>query len=164
MHESKKWKWSCSVVWDSSRPPAAYQAPPPMGFSRQEYWSGLPLPSLNPSFKTEFILSTFFSPLFTAETGLLILIFESTLCKIKQFQLANWWSLANSVQISRTMFKHSAPARTLTRTHTLPGALYQTLQGWEPELERPKPQTGLFACGIPGTQTYRCYNIDTACP
>ena len=25
---------------------AAYQAPPPMGFSRQEYWSGLPLPSL----------------------------------------------------------------------------------------------------------------------
>ena len=24
---------------------AAYQAPPPMGFSKQEYWSGLPLPS-----------------------------------------------------------------------------------------------------------------------
>ena len=24
---------------------AAYQAPPPMGFSRQEYWSGFPLPS-----------------------------------------------------------------------------------------------------------------------
>ena len=24
---------------------AAYQAPPPMGFSRQEYWSGSPLPS-----------------------------------------------------------------------------------------------------------------------
>ena len=27
---------------------AAYQAPPPsMGFSRQEYWSGVPLPSPN---------------------------------------------------------------------------------------------------------------------
>ena len=26
---------------------AAYQAPPFMGFSRQEYWSGLPLPSPN---------------------------------------------------------------------------------------------------------------------
>ena len=26
---------------------AAYQAPPSMGFSRQEYWSGVPLPSLN---------------------------------------------------------------------------------------------------------------------
>ena len=24
---------------------AAYQAPPPMGFSRQEHWSGVPLPS-----------------------------------------------------------------------------------------------------------------------
>ena len=24
---------------------AAYQAPPSMGFSRQEYWSGMPLPS-----------------------------------------------------------------------------------------------------------------------
>ena len=25
---------------------AAHQAPPSMGFSRQEYWSGLPLPPL----------------------------------------------------------------------------------------------------------------------
>ena len=25
----------------------AYQAPPSMGFSRQEYWSGVPLPSPN---------------------------------------------------------------------------------------------------------------------
>ena len=24
---------------------AAYQAPPPMGFPRQEYWTGVPLPS-----------------------------------------------------------------------------------------------------------------------
>ena len=42
------WKWSRSVVSDSSRPPwtAAHQAPPSMGFSRQEYWSGVPLPSL----------------------------------------------------------------------------------------------------------------------
>ena len=47
VHESEKWKWSCSVVSDSSRPPwtAAYQAPPSMGFSRQGYWSGVPLPS-----------------------------------------------------------------------------------------------------------------------
>ena len=26
---------------------AAYQAPPSMGFSRQEYWSGVPLPSVS---------------------------------------------------------------------------------------------------------------------
>ena len=28
---------------------AAYQAPPSMGFSRQQYWSGVPLPSLEKS-------------------------------------------------------------------------------------------------------------------
>ena len=34
---------SRSVVSDSATPwTAAYQAPPSMGFSRQEYWSGLP--------------------------------------------------------------------------------------------------------------------------
>ena len=35
-------------VWCNGRGPnlaAAYQAPPSMGFSRQEYWSGVPLPS-----------------------------------------------------------------------------------------------------------------------
>ena len=48
MHESEKWKWSCSVSvrlfvtsWT-----AAYQAPLSLGFTRQVYWSGLPLPSL----------------------------------------------------------------------------------------------------------------------
>ena len=30
----------CAAPWA-----AAYQAPPSTGFSRQEYWSGLPLPS-----------------------------------------------------------------------------------------------------------------------
>ena len=37
---------SLSRVWPSATPrTAAYQAPPSMGFSRQEYWSGVPLPS-----------------------------------------------------------------------------------------------------------------------
>ena len=37
-------KWSRSVVSDSATPwTVAYQAPP-MGFSRQEYWNGLPFP------------------------------------------------------------------------------------------------------------------------
>ena len=45
------WKWkvkvkSLSRVQLVATPwTAAYQAPPSMGFSRQEYWSGLPLPS-----------------------------------------------------------------------------------------------------------------------
>ena len=48
---SNAWKWkmkgkSLSRVWLFVTPwTAAYQAPPSMGFSRQEYWSGLPLPS-----------------------------------------------------------------------------------------------------------------------
>ena len=46
----------------------AYQAPPSMGFSRQEYWSGLPFPSpgdlpdpgiepLSPSFQADALTS-----------------------------------------------------------------------------------------------------------
>ena len=39
---------SLSRVWLFETPwTAAYQAPPSMGFSRQEYWSGVPLPSPN---------------------------------------------------------------------------------------------------------------------
>ena len=48
---SNSWKWKVKVKSFSCVQPlatpwtAAYQAPPSMGFSRQEYWSGLPLPS-----------------------------------------------------------------------------------------------------------------------
>ena len=48
---SNAWKWkvkgkSISRVWLLVTPwTAAYQAPPSTGFSRQEYWSGVPLPS-----------------------------------------------------------------------------------------------------------------------
>ena len=48
---SNAWKWkvkvkSLSRVRPSATPwTAAYQAPPSIGFSKQEYWSGLPLPS-----------------------------------------------------------------------------------------------------------------------
>ena len=49
---SNAWKWKVKVkllsrVWLLATPwTAAYQAPPSMGFARQEYWSGVPLPSL----------------------------------------------------------------------------------------------------------------------
>ena len=48
---SNAWKWkvkvkSLSHVWLFTTPwTVAYQAPQSMGFPRQEYWSGLPLPS-----------------------------------------------------------------------------------------------------------------------
>ena len=42
----KERKWSRSAVSDSATPwTVAYQALLPIGFSRQEYWSGLPFPS-----------------------------------------------------------------------------------------------------------------------
>ena len=52
---SNEWKWKvkveslshvCLLVTPRA---AAYQAAPSMGFSRQEYWSGVPLPSSEPS-------------------------------------------------------------------------------------------------------------------
>ena len=48
---SNAWRWevkvkSLSCVWLLATPwTAAYQAPPSMGFSGQQYWSGVPLPS-----------------------------------------------------------------------------------------------------------------------
>ena len=48
---SNAWKWKVKVkLLSGIRPSAtpwttAFQAPPSMGFSRQEYWSGVPLPS-----------------------------------------------------------------------------------------------------------------------
>ena len=51
---SSAWKWNVKVKSLSPVPmdlatpwTAAYQAPLSMGFSRQEYWGGLPLSSLN---------------------------------------------------------------------------------------------------------------------
>ena len=41
---------------------AAHQAPPSMGFARQEYWSGVPLPS--PVFPAPLVKETVFSPLY----------------------------------------------------------------------------------------------------
>ena len=54
---SNEWKWkvkvkSLSCVWlVATRWTAAYQAPPSMGFSRQEYWSRVPVPSPPPMSK-----------------------------------------------------------------------------------------------------------------
>ena len=72
---SNAWKWkvkvkSLSHVWLLETPwTAAYQAPPSTGFSRQEYWSGVPLPSLIHTEETRIERDTctpvFIAPLFT---------------------------------------------------------------------------------------------------
>ena len=59
---SNAWKWKVKVksfshVWLLATPwITAYQAPPFMGFSRQEYWSGVPLPSPNYPYPATYIL------------------------------------------------------------------------------------------------------------
>ena len=46
VNETEKWKWKWShLVVSNSLQPHRHEAPPSMGFSRQEYWSGLPFPS-----------------------------------------------------------------------------------------------------------------------
>ena len=62
---SNAWKWKVkgkslsrvqllATAWT-----IAHQAPPSMGFSRQEYWSGVPLPSLSAFFRASQIFETF---------------------------------------------------------------------------------------------------------
>ena len=64
---SNAWKWKMKVKSFShvrllATPwTAAYQAPPSMEFSRQEYWSGVPLPSPNTIL---LIMANFYSYLF----------------------------------------------------------------------------------------------------
>ena len=56
---SNTWKWKVKVkllsrVQFLATPwTAAHQAPPSMGFSRQEYWSGVPLPSLEKVYRCQ---------------------------------------------------------------------------------------------------------------
>ena len=60
---SKAWKWkvkmkSLSRVRLLATPwTAAHQAPPSMGFSRLEYWSGVPLPSLELVVRRQILLT-----------------------------------------------------------------------------------------------------------
>ena len=63
---SNAWKWKVKVKLLSQSCPtlatpwtAAHQAPPSMGFSRQKYWSGVPLPSPLNSLSMSFLF--FFS-------------------------------------------------------------------------------------------------------
>ena len=48
----------------------AHQAPPSMGFYRQEYWSGLPLPS--PNFLTNFKITSCYLKMYIMGVGLVI--------------------------------------------------------------------------------------------
>ena len=78
---SNAWKWKVKVkllsrVWLLVTPwTAAYQAPLSTGFSRQEYWSGLPLPS--PAIVTRgrnILLQTYFIYLYYNTTAIILFL------------------------------------------------------------------------------------------
>ena len=76
---SNAWQWKVKVKSLSRAQllatpwTAAYQAPPSMGFSRQEYWSGVPLPSPSASVRSIQFLS-FIVPIFAWNILLMSLI------------------------------------------------------------------------------------------
>ena len=70
---SSAWEWKMKMKslslcdsTDCSHAPPSMQAPPSMGFSKQEYWSGVPLPS--PSIYKLLVLSSL--PFFLCVCGL----------------------------------------------------------------------------------------------
>ena len=74
---SNAWKWKVKVKSLSCVQPlatpwtAACQAPPSMGFSRKEYWSGVPLPSPGSHRRRKISLE---SPLFVRNCALVLMI------------------------------------------------------------------------------------------
>ena len=71
---SNAWKWkvkgkSLSRVWLLATPwTTAYQAPPSLGFSRQEYWSRVPLATRWTQMKTKRVITTTLSEWLTTTT------------------------------------------------------------------------------------------------
>ena len=104
---SKAWKWkvkvkSLSRVRLLETPwTAAYQAPPSMGFSRQQYWSGVPLPS--PKWSLAFtiylplLVQNFFSFLYIL--NYFCLLFILFIYQHSNFQRVNRKSLCPSTGI-----------------------------------------------------------------
>ena len=110
---SNAWKWKVKVKLLSrvqlfGTPwTAAYQAPPSMGFSRQEYWRGLPLPYLK---KWYYILLnaktvTVMSSLICSHTYVLSIIFQ---CKMhKGHANIKWICVKGMTEQVICIYKHT---------------------------------------------------------
>ena len=89
---------------------AACQAPLSMGFSRQEYWSGVPLPSPSASVRSLPFLS-FIEPIFAWNVPLvpLIILKRSLVFPILLFSsISLHWSLSNASLSLLAIFQNSA--------------------------------------------------------
>ena len=104
---SNAWKWKVKVKSLScvqlleTHGLAAYQAPTSLGFSRQEYWSGLPLPSPSPVSRILQFLSDVFwcwslHPLYQVFVG----PYQSgSLCSLVLENFVNYWCIVSSSPI-----------------------------------------------------------------
>ena len=121
---------------------AAYQAPPSMGFSRQEYWSGVPLPSLLGNRRT--YNGALFHPdiLTLTETSLIMygfmppgsryschwvdsMLSERSCCStmLSWHHLSNWLYLCS--------FATSTSAHRQDKGHTLLLLVFKSVSVWE---------------------------------
>ena len=115
---SNAWKWkgkvkSFSHVRLLETPwTAAYQAPPSMGFSRQEHWSGVPLPS-----PTSLARSNSMTPVFiilsSAERHITLtfaewllqcdyLLHRCLLLQSQQHRISNFWKVSQFLWLTQT--------------------------------------------------------------
>ena len=78
--------FSCVLLFETPWTPA-YQAPPSMGFARQEYWSGVPSPSLT-------VIWVLFNLIFKPPMGLGMIL--SILQKLKGKAVKGTWPQQNS--------------------------------------------------------------------
>ena len=105
---SNAWKWkvkvkSLSCVQLLATPwIAAYQAPPPMGFSRQEYWSGVPLPSP----VCNYIVSLIMFPLWLAIVIIFYFFIWLLTVKTDKHLLWLWLLLFNHSVVSDSLWPH----------------------------------------------------------
>ena len=105
---------------------AAYQAPPSMGFSRQEYWSGVPLPS---SIRQSYPTAKITEPL--SQRGRTFPVSQTDLISDVRFCSAHVRSYylylrqpfltltSKSGHHSKSQFKSGLPSRFLTLHHFL---------------------------------------------
>ena len=82
----------CAIPWT-----AAYQAPPSMGFSRQEHWSGLPFPS--PMRESEVTQSCL-----TLSDPMDCSLPDSSIHGIFRATVLEWGAIAFSISITRAHF------------------------------------------------------------
>ena len=120
---SSAWKWKVKgkslsrVQLFATQWTAAYQAPPSMEFSRQEYWSGVPLPSLELGYYSGFVTAILL-PRFKVSCNLFLFSFplevvlpnKHSYCKkaLTQFwslkqsiDYNQWWILCNSSTVNK---------------------------------------------------------------